>query len=257
MEKNSNVDIFIVTHKSFDCKKTDPVYKILCSEDEDVKSDTVPVIKVPRVLANDGWSELSKIYEIYKDPYTYELKDWVGINHYHRYFNFEDVNGNVPDISKVMDGHMCLITPLIITDSMRIQYGICHNINDFNSCVEVAKRLYPEWSERIDIVADAPYLIASNIVLMRYHDFLDMFGFVFNVLLTWCKEMGINPESDEDFHKRVEDNRQEYLTKYKSWEETLHEQARIPAFLSERLMTIWIIMHSTPGHLLYADLVEE
>lgn len=222
-----------------------------------MKSDTVPVVKVPRVLANDGWSELSKIYEIYKDPYKYKLKDWVGINHYHRYFAFEDINGVVPDISEKMADTFMLISQPIITEGMRKQYEICHNVADFDLCMEIAKKWYPDYAELIDLAVDSDTLIVSNVVLMRREDFLNMFEFVFNILLAWCKEVGINPESNEDFHKRVTDNIVAYNKVHKEDDATYSEQARIPAFLSERLMTIWIFKNAQNKKLLFAEISEK
>lgn len=258
MENNSNVDIFIITHKNFETERTNPVYKILCCEDDDVVSDKLQVVKVPRVLSNDGWSEWAKIFELYKSPDKYGLKDWVGMNHYHRYFSIrEDVNF-IPDIDETLNGRFCLSLPPVGVISMREQYAYCHNVEDFDLCMDIAGRLFPDYKEMIDLVSKSKYLFASNIVLLRRADFLDMCKFVFDTLFEWCREMGINPESDDEFHKRVNDNLEAYKKKHKANDDTYSEQARIPAYLSERLVTVWLIKNAQRGGgILFTDMSEK
>ena len=104
MKDNSNVDIFVFTHKQFETERTNPVYKIVTSSDCDVVSDKLDVIKLDCELSNVGFSEWQKIYELWKRG---GFKDYVGIAHYHRYLSFgPDVN-YLPDIDELFEKWLC------------------------------------------------------------------------------------------------------------------------------------------------------
>lgn len=258
MKDNENVGIYIVTHKNFDTERTNPAYKVLCCEDEDITSDKLEVVKVPRMLANDGWSEWAKIYPLYRYPDRYGLKDWVGLNHYHRFFGFAEEINFIPDVDEFVGDALCVTLPPLGVESIRGQYAFCHNVEDYDLCMDIAKNLFPDYADAIDKTAKLRQLIASNIILLRKDTFLNLCSFVFTTLFEWCRTVGINPESDDDFHKRVEDNIDSYTKMHNSKDYKYFQQARIPAFLSERLVTAWMVKHALDGEkIIFVDMAEK
>ena len=229
-------DIFVITHKDFDMELLNPVYKVVCAEDEDVNMENV--IRVPRTLSNDGWSELAKIWELMQ---SYDFKDYVGLCHYHRFFKFGE---NVPNLEEITKDRYIL--GLLVSNpflSIRDTYGACHNVEDFDLCMDIVKEMYPDKVDDVEFFSKQNILFASNCIILNTEDFKSCYDFVFKVLFEWCRRMGIDPTKDEDFHKRVNDNIEKYSKKHKPDDDDFSEQTRICGFLSERLMTLWTIFN--------------
>lgn len=236
--EENDAEIFVFAHKDFDTERTNPVYTIVCSDKEDVKSDKLNVRKVNTSLANDGWLEWAKIYELCKEPY--KLKKYVGMNHYHRYFKFSDDVNFIPNIEKEFKDNWMLAANVVPIGNLRSQYGVCHNSDDFEITVNCIRELYPEFLNDESIL-DINLLFASNMVIMEKYDFLEMCDFIFKALFRYCEVVGIDPTNNEDFHKRVNDNIEKYAKKHYQEDNEYSAQSRIPAYLAERLLTMWII----------------
>lgn len=240
LEEN-DVDIFIFTHKSFETKRTNPVYKIVCCEGEDVTSDTLNIIKVDRHLANDGWLEWAKIYELYKNPDN--IKEYVGLNHYHRYFDFGDDVNFIPNIQQLLLFSDLLICNPVYVSNVREQYAACHNIKDYDDCMQILFQKHPEYIDTINQVSNGQLLFASNLIITKKEYFLDLCGFIFDILLAWCSQNGIDPCKNEDFHNHIQSNISEYSKRHYKDDVNYSAQSRIPSYLAERLLTIWV-MHN-------------
>lgn len=242
---NDKIDIFVITHKNFETERTNPVYKIVCSEDDDVSSDKLEVIKVKPTLSNIGWSEWQKIYEIYKGQVG-PLKDYVGLAHYHRYLKFaEDVNYlPSPDELDNIFGHVDIITKFpAVVQNLREQYEFCHNVKDFDIMMDIIRADFPDWYDIAINYTRRGLIFDSNIMILRKDNFLKMCDFVFSVLFKYCERVGIDRTSDESFVEYVKNH--EGYDKIHKENSKYNEQARICSYLAERL-TIMFMARYTP-----------
>ena len=237
-----NLDIFVISHKNFETERVNPIYKIVCSENDDVVSDKLKVIKVPATLANDGWSEWQKIFEIFRGN-AGKLKEYVGICHYHRYLNFGNDVNYVPNMNELFkDADVCVCNRVHVTGGLRQQYGACHCIEDYDICGEVIKDLYPDMYNTF--VGESYFgksMLAGNIIILKRDDFINLCNFMFDVLFEYCERVGIDDTSNESFHEHVKNNMDKYSKKHYIDDVNFEQQSRIPAFLSERLLTVWVM----------------
>lgn len=237
MELN-DIDIFVFAHKAFETERTNPAYKIVCSDKDDVESDKLQVIKLNCELSNIGFSEWQKIYEIYKGN-AGNLKKYVGIAHFHRYIKFSDDVNYLPDFDKEFENIDCMTLDLLDVGSVFQQYAACHNASDYLICGKIIKEGYNDYYDSFLTVSKGRWLSACNIVIMKREDFLKMCEFVFGVLFDYCEVVGIDRTSDESFIDFIKD-KPEYHKFHKKDDFNYREQARIPAFLAERLVTIFM-----------------
>lgn len=235
----SAVDIFVFAHKPFEMKRSNPVYKIVTSSDhDDVTNDTLKVLRLNCHLSNVGFSEWQKIFELFLQPNM--LKDYVGIAHFHRFLKFSDDIDYVPDMDKEFEDADCLAKRVSIVKGLREQYAACHNVEDYDTMIEIIKKLRPEYTEAIEIAEKRGVLIDSNIMVLRRRDFLGMCEFVFTMLLEYCNAVGIDPNSDESFINYMKAHEEKYSKKHLPNDDEHLQQARICSFLAERLVIIYL-----------------
>ena len=211
--------IYIATHTDFDeYIKNNDNYKIIAKEE--LKKDyTVPVIVADNDIApmQFAYSEGFLIRDI-------QLKtndEWVGLNHYRRYFDNPQNETTIPTAMNV---------------NMHQQYASCHNINDLLQCEDIINEYFPEYSLQFDRINQ---LYICNMFIMKREDFEEYCNFVFGVLEKFNDKNNLH--TDEDVYNYVSNNaknglygRKQIDTKY---------QARLHGFLMERLGTIFFIIH--------------
>lgn len=234
----TSTDLFIFTHKPFETKRTNPVYKIVTSSDINMVSDTLPVIKFDCELSNIGFSEWQKIFEIFKRGNG--LKEYVGIMHYHRYLKFSDDVNYVPDLDKLFEKYDVISKRPTFVGNMREQYASCHNVADYDIMMGIIEQRWPQMMGAVKECENRGALIDSNITIFRKDDFLAMCSFVFDVLFAYCDIVGINPSSDESFVNYMKDHHENYMKKHLPDDDEYLQQARICSYLAERLLMIFI-----------------
>ena len=236
---NRDIDIFVFTHKNFETERTNPTYKIVCSNDCDIKSDKLGVIKLDCRLSNVGFSEWQKIYELYTKR-SRILKGYVGLAHYHRYLSFRDDVNFIPkqsEITEVFSQTDVLTKHPIMVGNLRYQYEICHNVKDFDVMMDVIKTDFPDWYEYAVECVQNGLMFDSNIMILKKDNFLKMCDFIFNVLFKYCERVGIDPTSDESFIEYV--NTHDGYEKEHKHNNKFNEQARICSYLAERLVVMF------------------
>jgi hypothetical protein len=238
-DNKASLDVFVFTHKPFKIERTNPCYKIVTSSDhEDITSDTAPVIRLNCMLSNVGFSEWQKIFQLFLRPQN--LKDYVGLAHFHRYLQFSDDINYIPNMDDEFKKCDCVTKELSYVGNLRQQYANCHNVEDFDIMMKIIDEKFPEYSEGAKLATKNGVLIDSNIMILRKKDFILMCKFVFDVLIEYCNRVGINPSSDESFINYMKAHEEKYSKKHLPNDDEHLQQARICSFLAERLVIIYL-----------------
>ena len=225
MEDNSNVDIFINTHKDFKPKVSNPIYKVLdCRE-------------IKKSGFGDIYGHDDRFYsELFMMKYvadTYPLKDYVGFCHYRKYFAFMD---NVPDIDKMFENVEAICSyPITFRNTIHGQYASYHNIEDLDLLGDIIKEKHPEYADEWDAFMNGHTMVPYNMFIMKKNDFLSYVDFQFGLIKEWLDVVG-------DVEKRLEDNKEKYCKKIAP-NNSLEYQSRVGGYLMERLTTLFMHHH--------------
>jgi hypothetical protein len=222
-QKDRDLDIFVITYKDFKPVVHDSVYKV-------VDSRKIDESKYP--LTDRFFSEILQMFYIADN---FELKKYVGINHYRRYFSFLD---DIPDMDEIFEKSEVILTkPLRFRSTVREQYASCHNVEDLDIMKDIIDEKYPEYSEIADIFINKTHLLFTcNMFIMKREDFLDYVAFVRGVLYEYINRVGT------DIYKRIEENKDKYLKPVRGYPQNDKPwyQYRIGGYLGERLTNIFI-----------------
>lgn len=218
----SNVDIFICTHKSFEPKVKSSKYKIIDSR----------YITVDLPLKDDFFSEFYQ-YKYVND--NIPLEKYVGFCHYRRYFSFFD---DVPDLDYLFSKCDIIIgKPIKYDFSIKEQYERCHNIEDLYLIGGILTDKYPEYSNVWHNFINGNTFIPYNMFIMKSEDFKKYCEFIFTIMGEYLKIVGV------DIYKRIENNKEHYLKHIKKLPQNSESwyQYRIGGYIGERLTNIFII----------------
>lgn len=228
---NKDLDIFICTHKDFVDYPHNDTYKIITGEnclknnyDLDVYIDKGTKYSDKNNIIN----EFTRLYYVHKNI---ELKKYVGFCHYSKFFNFFD---NVPDMSMLfMNNDIIVNRPTYSSlSNVLFHYSTYHNICDYYIIRQIITNLYDITIDNIKKCED--YLIPRNIFIMPSDKFHDYCEFVSSVIDEYMKFMRF--DSYETILNHVKNN----WEFYNKQETTPEYQARIVAYLVERITTIFI-----------------
>lgn len=240
---DEKLDIFILTYKDFQQQVKNTVYKVVCCEDKTIDT-TLPILydtekcnSRNNILDsitdwNSFYSELTMTYWLWKN---YKIKDYVGICHYRRYFEFMD---EIPDLYSIFSEYdVILPKPFLFNVDLNGQYSIYHNVFDLNTMLEVISELYPEYNDDAENVLKGNKFYPCNMFIMKKENFISYCEFIFSVVDGYLKKL--NLKTVEDVKTMVCDKWEDY---YKPFfpNNTLSYQMRIGGFLSERLLNIFI-----------------
>ena len=239
-----NTEFFICAHKDFDCPIVSQTYKILhCGNNELNNSYDLEVIsdkdnpKDNISHLNEFYSELSGFYHLWKNR---ELKDYVGLCHYNRYFEFMDT---VPDLSQI-EQDIIVPSPFKFDTSIYEQYKTYHNIEDLDFCINYIKEKYNVSDEKInEIFHDNDILLQCNIFLTNKEIFNKYCEFFFDIIEAFLKHKNCVNNNMEEIIQMVKDNQDKYPHGNQT-EDVIKYQCRIARFLSERLFTFFVIYNN-------------
>ena len=246
---NKNVDIFIYGVNAFTPLVTNPVYKVLVnSKDEKKKFNTN--LEIYRDWENeDNISDKNLIFNEYTGLYwvwnNWKIKDYIGLNHYRRYYTCLD---DLPNINKIFTKHNIILNerfPLKYNGEPKTNkefYEIWHNVDDFNLMESIVKELYPEYSDGWDKMANATYIYPSSLFIMKKATFFEYMSFIFDVTEEFCDRR--NCHSSEDFIKYVEEHKNDYVREKHTYY-TVQMQARIIGYLIERCLAAFLMSGGT------------
>lgn len=198
--------IYICTHKDFELPNIDlkDEYKIISC------NPLSGNYNVPVIYADNELNDMRKSYcevHMIRDIYEKCDDDWVGINHYRRYFNNLELGKNT------------LPNPFRL--NLNKQYEACHRIKDLLQCEKIIDTYYPNYSlqyNNIDLLYTANMFYLERDIFKRYCDF------TFGVLNIFNEQNHLT--NDKEILK---------FAGYDSY------QARLHGFLQERLGTIFFL----------------
>ena len=223
MAKN-NLDIFITAYKDFTPVVHDEVYKVI---------DTREIDQSEYPLTDRFFSEVVLFFHIAEKM---ELKDYIGISHYRKYFNFMD---DIPDVDKIFENcDAVLPSPTKFAKNIKEQYGCCHNIEDLEIVMDIIDEKYPEYSEVSHLFFEkSKILFSCNMFIMKKEDFLEYVEFLRGILYEYLNRVGT------DIYKRIEDNKDKYLKNSSKWPNMGEPwyQYRIGGYLAERLSNVFYL----------------
>ena len=220
---NENVDIFIFTHKDFEKQVSSDVYKVVDARDFKDK------YKIMGCLDDVALSELYSFFYIREN---YELKDYVGVCAYRRYFTFLD---DVPNINEIFKNYDAIVrAPLKLVITAREQYAYCHNVEDLDILGEVIKDKFDKYYNAYKSFVDGKFFIPCNMFIMKKEDFIEYVDDMKEIMKEYFWRIGI------DMERRVIDNEKKYLKRMNP-NNSIAYQKRIIAFVFERFINIFIL----------------
>lgn len=225
LNKN-NLDIFVCSHKQFKSPFTNVIYKTLSlGNNTELYGDNIYRDDSGDNISdmNGFYSELTGIYWIWKN---YNIKDYVGICHYRRYFDFMY---ETPD--DIEDYDVILPTIEVFPETVYQHYEKHHNVTDLKNICDIMIEKYGVSVEIInDVFNNQRGIHAYNMFIFNKTIFNEYCEFIFGVLNDYLKQHNIS--NMNDVYNMVESNKNDYLKEcYPN--NTIKYQSRIGAFLSE------------------------
>ena len=242
---NENVDIFIYSHIPFTPIVSNPVYKVLTNNHAPDKEFNTK-LPIYRDYIGDSISDKNLMYNEYAGFYwilhNWELKDYVGMFHYRRYYNFLD---EVPDISKIFSyGFKVILNkrfPLQyngIPKNNRDFYAIWHNLDDFDLMGNIVKENYPQYADGWDKMANAQYIFPSSLFIMPKELFKEYITYALDVMDKFNKARGC--ETPEQWLNYVKEHIAEYVRPQHKYY-NIKMQARATGYLVERCLAAFLM----------------
>lgn len=233
---NNNVDIFVETHKNFNCPVTNGIYKIIKNHDVEITNTNLQILSDDSGDnihgRDDNFSEMTMHYWLWKN---YDIKDYIGICHYRRYFDFMDDVPNFDELFKEYD----IILPKQIKSPFTNaqQYAIYHNIFDLDVISKIIKDLFPKYYDsHIETLCINCSIHPCNMFITKKETFNDMMNFVFAICFEFENRMNLH--NSNDYINHINKNKSLYLKDFYP-NNTVQYQARILGFISERLLEIY------------------
>lgn len=230
-----NLKIYICCHKDYeDVGITNSCYSLI--SDKDIKNNSsLNLVKSDGMLDNRLWSELSHIYYVWKHP---ELQvDWIGFCHYRRYFDFMN---DIPELTKPI-----FVTALVNPLNNFMSYFINHNAMDLMQLVVLTKKIKPEYCEAMLRMCDSHRYYPYNMFILPKDMFNDMCELIFGLLIKYDQAIHVENKY-ERMLMHLADFREQYVEKQVKDDmpnDSYEYQARLYGFLSERIMTAYIMKY--------------
>ena len=224
-------------HKDFVNYRYNPVYSIVVDHKSLLKykynlniiyADKGKLYKLRRAYGE--MSKLYYIYSLYKEGSM--TSDYVGLNHYSRYFNFTD---NIPNFNNIFKNYdVILNSPYFCKNGIRNQFCWCHGCKKYDEIIDIIKEIKPDYYKAALEINNSTLIYCCNLFIMKQKDFLNYCEFIFDVLFEFDRRN--NFTSDEDvfnyfkqfFPKNNTDSYRIILL-----------QSRLQGFLAERIGNIF------------------
>ncbi len=158
---------------------------------------------------NRQYCELTGIYWAWKN----DRSDYIGFSHYRRKFELTD-----EQIDHFMQAGVDVVItcPIVNFETVRMQYGKDHIIDDWDTLIDVIGKMTPEYYEPALKVQDGTYYYAYNMFIMKRDIFDKYCSFIFPLLAECEIRIG---ERDDVY------------------------QNRYVGFLAERLLSVFLTKH--------------
>lgn len=238
---SSKIKILICCHKQCELPKDDiflPIQVGAAISDIDLgmqRDDQVNGMPCDNISAkNKSYCELTALYWTWKNiKKLYPDLEYIGVNHYRRYFNFDKSHGirdcynltenkcktyhlNIKKLSKDLKKNKTIIAKKkLYPYSLKTDYSACHCSEDIKTLGKIIEDFYPNYKYAFDNVlglnnALAPY----NMTVIRWDYFCEYCEWLFTTLFEAEKRINITNYNDT--------------------------QKRIFGYMSERLFNVWL-----------------
>ena len=190
------------------------------------------------------YNEYSGFYWIWKN---YNLKKYIGLNHYRRYY----VNcSSLPSIDAILSKKKIILNEpvrLWLQEALpnggrmltnREWYAYWHNVEDFDLLGDIINQYYPQYSDGFKSMSEANYLYACSMFTMDKDTFVGYCEYVFDVLMKFRKERGFFKV--EDCVNYVENNQDKYIKPGLDYYD-VKMQSRIVGYVAERALGAFLM----------------
>ena len=230
------LNIFIVTHKDFKNYRYNPVYKIIANDPSKLRDkydlEVLYCDENSKLKDMDvAYGEISKFYHVYNLYKSGKMSSqYVGFNHYRRYFSFLD---DIPDLDKIFKKYDVILTNQLFISkrnhsNLRSNYCKYHLCRNYDEMIEIIKDKRPEFYEAAIEASNMSLFYSCNMFIMKKRDFINYCEFMFDILFEFDKRHNFKTTKDM----------QVYMRQYYDEKEVAF-QARTQGFLSERISTIF------------------
>ena len=202
-----NSKIFVVYHKNAPLVQNDVFVPIRVGKFAEDASNNLLADNTGDNIAhkNPYYNEMTAIYWLWKNYDEIGNPDYIGLNHYRRYFIFkgskyayfesqsiDDIfeqinfcNGKVEEIFKSYD----FIVPVPNKrKSVYHNYKVSHNIEDLELVLKILKEKYPEFTEAADKYIYGKGVYFYNMFVFKRQDFFNYCEWIFSVLDEYEKQ---------------------------------------------------------------------
>ena len=150
---------------------------------------------------NNNFCELSAIYWVWKNQDKIDNPERIGFMHYRRHFLFHDgdfaTNGYYTVLNRIKYDYeilenniekFCSQYEIITAKKMHLsqtvyeQYANCHNIEDYDKAIEIAKSKYPQYASIIDEYNNLTYGYYFNMFIFPQKIFNEYCTWLFDIL---------------------------------------------------------------------------
>lgn len=258
---NENVDIFIYSHIPFKPIVSNPVYKVLTNnhapDKEFMNNWGIPGRDLPiyRDYTGDNISDKNLMFNEYAGFYwilhNWEMKDYIGMFHYRRYYNFLD---DVPNIDKIFSYGIRIILnkrfylryplgPGAEPKSNREFYKIWHNVDDFDLMGKIVKENYPQYADGWDRMSSADFIYPSSLFIMKKDMFIEYVSYALDVMNKFNDARGCH--TPDEWISYVEEHKSEYVRPQHRYYD-VKMQARATGYLVERCLAAFLMSGNDP-----------
>ena len=237
---SKSIQVYIMAHKQVPYMAVDETHGVMqvgSKNDGSVvfSNLTDSTFRDNRADENGFLCELTGVYAVYKN--LADKTDIVGQEHYRRHFKISDSR-----IRQVLADHdIILPTPLKLHETIAEQYRTCHIASDLDLCKQIIHDLYPQYDKAfIDFIENGHDLYYANSFICGNELYSKINAFAFNVIDEIINRVGCRTFDEWKKHAKKADMRMLPKDHENEGLENYEYQARVPAFLYERLLTLYV-----------------
>lgn len=161
---------------------------------------------------NASFCELTAMYWAWKNiRKIYPALEYIGLNHYRRYFSFDErkffddalnkktdeVTGyrlNKAKLEKILEKHDCILgRQTRFMYPIEMQYCLCHVSDDARTLTKIVHEKFPEYDEAMyDFYSHSNRLSPCNMTIMKWNDFDAYCSWLFEILFEAEKRIDIS-----------------------------------------------------------------
>ena len=217
MPENKKAKIYICSHCDFQKVVNNPVYEVLDIRKMGDTENGVP---------GGYYSELLHMKRIADRK---DLPDYIGFNHYRKYFNFMN---DVPDIAQLIEKHGAItLKPFDLGMTMREQYATWGNVEDLDIATDIINKKFKAFAPIWNASLNSRWMHLANMFVVKRADFKEMVKIMWTVAQEFLKRI---PEDSID--QRVIQNPKAY---HLDMFTPFHER-RVAGQFAERIASAWI-----------------